>query len=349
MGTIVARRRRDGSTGYTAQIRLRRGGEIVHTEAETFSSRALAVEWLRRREAELDKRRARGEPFGLRATVGELIAAHRADARHGPEWSRSKSADMRALEASAIARVRVDRLTAADVVAHIRARRDQGAGPATAGNDLVWLRSVLRARRVVDHVPASALDAVDAAAGELRRLQVIAKSRRRTRRLTPAEESALLEHFAQRDGRAQIPMRDIMRFALLTARRQAEITRLRWADLDRAAGVGWLDDVKHPRHKRGNRRCFRILRAAWDVIDSQPQTGPLVCPYDERSISAAWTRATRVLGIKDLRFHDLRHEATSRLFEAGYSIQEVALFTLHESWESLRSYTHLRPEEVPER
>ncbi|WP_033398000.1 tyrosine-type recombinase/integrase, partial [Arenimonas oryziterrae] len=72
-------------------------------------------------------------------------------------------------------------------------------------------------------------------------------------------------------------------------------------------------------------------------------------PFNPKSVSAAFTRATRYLGIADLHFHDLRHEATSRLFERGYSIQEVAQFTLHESWETLRRYTHLKPEDVPQR
>lgn len=64
MGTITARRRNDGTTGYTAQIRLKREGRIVHTEAETFSSKALAKEWIPRPEAALDAQRARGEPVG---------------------------------------------------------------------------------------------------------------------------------------------------------------------------------------------------------------------------------------------------------------------------------------------
>ncbi len=72
-------------------------------------------------------------------------------------------------------------------------------------------------------------------------------------------------------------------------------------------------------------------------------------PFEPKTIGAAFTRAVRYLGIDDLRFHDLRHEATSRLFERGYSIQEVAQFTLHESWATLKRYTHLRPQDVPER
>jgi site-specific recombinase XerD len=52
------------------------------------------------------------------------------------------------------------------------------------------------------------------------------------------------------------------------------------------------------------------------------------------------------LKIEDLHFHDLRHEGTSRLFEAGFSIEQVALVTGHKDWKMLRRYTHLRPEHL---
>lgn len=60
------------------------------------------------------------------------------------------------------------------------------------------------------------------------------------------------------------------------------------------------------------------------------------------------TRACHVLGIVDLHFHDMGHEATSRLFERGYQIHEVPQFTVHESWNELKRYTNLRPEQVRE-
>jgi site-specific recombinase XerD len=44
--------------------------------------------------------------------------------------------------------------------------------------------------------------------------------------------------------------------------------------------------------------------------------------------------------------HDLRHEATSRLFEHGYSIEQVAMVTLHESWSELKRYTQIKPESL---
>ena len=83
-------------------------------------------------------------------------------------------------------------------------------------------------------------------------------------------------------------------------------------------------------------------------MQAQPRGGPYICPVEPRSIGAAFTRACHVLGIKDLRFHDLRHEATSRLFERGYQIHEVAQFTLHESWNELKRYTNLKPENLRE-
>jgi site-specific recombinase XerD len=52
------------------------------------------------------------------------------------------------------------------------------------------------------------------------------------------------------------------------------------------------------------------------------------------------------LQIIDLHFHDLRHEATSRLFEAGLTIEQVPLVTGHKDWKMLRRYTQLRPESL---
>ncbi|WP_368484639.1 tyrosine-type recombinase/integrase [Salipiger sp. HF18] len=61
-------------------------------------------------------------------------------------------------------------------------------------------------------------------------------------------------------------------------------------------------------------------------------------------MGTAFRRVCRTLCIEDLRFHDLHHEATRRLFEAGFSIEQVALVTGHKDWRMLRRYTHLRTE-----
>lgn len=130
MGTITVRRRSDGSTGYTAQIRLKRDGKVVHTEAETFSSKALAREWMTRREAALQGQRARGEPVGHRMTVAEMVDWHEGRERAEDPWGRTKKADLAALRTCDLAPKRVDRLTRQDFIEQIERRHKAGAGPA---------------------------------------------------------------------------------------------------------------------------------------------------------------------------------------------------------------------------
>ena len=59
-----------------------------------------------------------------------------------------------------------------------------------------------------------------------------------------------------------------------------------------------------------------------------------------------WARACKRAGIEDLRFHDLRHEATSRIFEKGLNVMEVAAITGHKDLRMLQRYTHLRAEDL---
>jgi len=65
----------------------------------------------------------------------------------------------------------------------------------------------------------------------------------------------------------------------------------------------------------------------WELAQRQPAAKDRIFPYKPDSIGTAFRRACLTLGIVDLHFHDLRHEATSRLFEQGYSIEQVATVT----------------------
>lgn len=339
--TITARRRKDGTTGYTAQIRIRRDGRIVHTESRTFDRRRLAVEWAADRERELDK------PGGLEAagaggaTLAALIARY---LEEFPAGGRSKRATMQHLARTPFATRVAREIRPADIVAHAQQRREGGAAPQTVLNDIVWLRVIFRTAQPAWDIPLDP-GIVDQAAVLLRKERMIGKGKKRERRPTPAELAALDSYFGRLDGRIQIPMRDVMWFAVHSARRQGEITGLRWADLDEAAGTVLVRDVKHPGGK-GFNKDSRLTAEALAIIQRQPRTGDRIFSYDTKSVSTAFTRACKMLDIEGLRFHDLRHEATSRLFEAGYSIVEVQHFTLHESWDQLKRYTNLRARDV---
>ncbi|MBY0455418.1 MAG: site-specific integrase [Burkholderiaceae bacterium] len=350
MGNITQRKRRDGSAAYTAQIRIMEDGKTVLSEAKTFDRRALAAEWMRRREGEIQAERASGVATHKRVTIEQILKNYVKSATGLTDWGRSKTSDIKKLMASGLAAKDATRLTVQDVIGHVMMRRTvDGVSPATALNDVVWLRQALLHARSESGL-THPVEVIDQAKHELMRQRIIQKSRSRIRRLDPKEEAALLEFFGQRDVRSTIEMVPIMRFALATARRQEEICKLRLDDVDFEKGIAWLDDVKHPRLKTGNRRAFRLVSAAAEIIRSRPISADgRVFPYNSKSVGSAFTKACHLLEIPDLHFHDLRHEATSRLFERGYSIQEVAQFTLHDSWATLQRYTHLRPEQVKER
>jgi integrase len=189
-------------------------------------------------------------------------------------------------------------------------------------------------------------DVIDDALTFCRAQKLVSKSAPRDRRPTDKELKLLTKWFSSRDGRAQIPMLDIMWFAIHSARRQEEITNLRWDDNNARHHTGVVRDLKDPREKEGNHRTFKYTKEAWEIVKRQPRVSEFIFPYDSHSISAAFARSCKMCGIEGLRFHDFRHEATSRLFEAGYSITEVQQFTLHMAWSTLQRYTHLRAKDV---
>jgi integrase len=323
---------------------VRRKGEPRLTA--TFPTKGMAQTWVERTEREIADRRASGDSKADTMTLAALIGWYIGHAGKLSKFGRSKAADLNRLKGYAIADRIASGLRTQDYVRHAEERRRSGAGPATVGNDLVWIRGVLKSARASLGLNAS-LDALADATAHLRSTRTIAKSKKRERRLRPGEEAALLAYF---EGKVStVPMADIVRFALATTRRQEEIMRIRWADVDEARGVCRLEDVKHPTMKEGNHREFRILPDALAIIARQPRTSEFVFPYNPKTIGALFTRAVGMLGIKDLRFHDLRHHATSNLFERGYAIHEVAQFTLHDSWATLKRYANLKAESVPER
>ena len=345
MPTIKIRKQADGATRYTAIVRLRRLGTILHRESRTFTHRSAALSWARHREVALEDPAELARLRVSTPTLAELIRWYIDTFETISRWQRSKQTHLEFLERHPLGKTIAHTLTSADLIRHVQLRRAEGAGPATVINDLIWIGVVLRAAKSVRELPVHPEFVLQTrtACGELR---LIGKPKRRTRRPTAEELARLREHFLSRDRRAQIPMQTVMDFAIASARRESEICRLEWRDNDETARTGMVRDAKHPTGKEGNHRRFKYTPEGWALVSGQPQTSEYIFPYDPKSVGAAFTRACHLLGIEDLRFHDLRHEATSRLFERGYQIHEVAQFTLHESWNELKRYTNLRPENL---
>lgn len=333
---------------YRAEVLIRRKGEIIHRESRSFDRKRLAEDWAKERELEVQS------PEGLKCiqfggmTVGDVIDRYFEVYEPEGGFGRSKSADMKRLKKCPLADVVAVSIEVSDLVEHARFRKEEGAKPATINNDYVWLSTAFKGVRASDSVPLDLL-VIDDARQVLRANKMISRPAQRDRRPTKQELWKLSRYFWRkqfRDSRSSIPMLHIMWFQIYSARRDAETCRLQWSDNNNEKRTGMVRDAKHPTRKEGNHRRFKYTDSAWKIVERQYKDGDLIFPYNPKSISAVFARACKLLGIKDLRLHDLRHEATSRLFEQGYSIEQVPLFTLHEDWKTLKRYTHLRPEDL---
>ncbi|EBR9313049.1 TPA: tyrosine-type recombinase/integrase [Salmonella enterica subsp. enterica serovar Muenchen] len=157
----------------------------------------------------------------------------------------------------------------------------------------------------------------------------------RDRRLTSSEERRLSRYFQARSAE----LYTIFHLALETGMRQGEMLALRWEYIDLQHGVAHL-----PVTKNGSSRDVPLSRRARQLLQQLPVqlSGP-VFHYKSSGFKSAWRVALQSLKIENLHFHDLRHEAISRLFELGtLNVMEVAAISGHKSLNMLKRYTHLR-------
>lgn len=344
MAQIKVRHGKGGVARYTAVIRISKKGTIVHQEARTFPRQTLAENWARAREVELaDPATLPTEQFGdtsIRALIERYVNEFEASADGENSWGRTKSSDLRKLMNFSIAKYDARSLTPARIVQHVKERRADGVAAQTVLNDLVWLGVVFRIAKGAWGIPARA-DVIADAKELCYQLRLVSKSKQRDRLPSFEELNSLDQYFEQQDKRSEIPMRIVMWFAIYSSRRQSEICRIFWTDQNSDLKTGMVRDAKHPNGARGNHKIFRYTENAWKLVELQPHTDERIFPYNSKSVGKRFTDACKVLGIKDLRFHDLRHDAITRLFEQGKTIPEVSAISLHASWSSLKVYTNL--------
>jgi integrase len=339
MGTILERKRRDGTTGYHAQISVQRDG-VAHRETKTFDRRPAAAAWIKKREKELTAPGAIERQRANDPTLGDAIDRYiRESAR---EIGRTKAQVLRSIKAFEIAERPCSQIGSAEIVAFAQ-ELSEGRQPQTVGNYLAHLSSIVALARPAWGYKLDT-NAMKDAQVVLKRLGITSKSRQRERRPTMAEMDLLMQHFGgvQHRRPASIPMQRIVAFALFSTRRQEEIIRITWADLDEAHSRVLVRDMKNPGQKVGNDVWCELPLEALAIIAALPRSDARIFPYSTDAISAAFTRACAFLGIEDLHFHDMRHEGVTRLFEMGRTVPLAASVSGHRSWGSLQRYTHVR-------
>ena len=115
-----------------------------------------------------------------------------------------------------------------------------------------------------------------------------------------------------------------------------------------------MHDLKNPNGSKGNHKSFDVLNPCKEMIKRLKQSEVrermlklghdenLLLPLNPKSLGKEFRDACRMLGIDDLRFHDLRHEGCTRLAEQSFTIPEIQKVSLHDSWSSLQRYVSVK-------
>lgn len=291
--------------------------------SKSFSSQSRAMAWESRRQRALahyaHQESTALSPFTM--TLDEALE------RYGREVSANKrGAQVEAYRLGTIRKAPIAALTLAEVtskaIADYRNDRMAVVGASSVRSELSLLRRTIEtARREWGvQLPTNPVGLVT----------LPPPGPARDRRLRDGELEGLLSGL---EGNRTVQA--LVEFAIETAMRRGELLALKWRDVQLAQGV-----VHIPMSKNGKGRHVPLTDRAIEVLEGLAAPEERVFPLDIHALRWAWTQACSRAEIRDLRFHDLRHEGCSRLFEMGLSVPEVASISGHKTPAQLFRYTH---------
>ncbi|SOY43818.1 integrase [Cupriavidus taiwanensis] len=349
MGTIIERRTKRGEVKFQAKIRLA-GTPII---SKVFDSRADAEAWIAAVEPEM---RARSRTAAREQAVAKQVREFRdrprivADLLHRnlcevTPFKKGAEAEVnhtRSILKYPLTRIHLENLTQRDV-REWRDKRSQHVAPSTVNRELNILSAVFK------HA-ASEWD-IALCKSVLTSVKRPPNPPGRVRRLSRQEEAALRRAGEETRNPYVLSIFDL---ALETAMRRSEILGLEWERISFERRSIQLITAKNgtPRGVPLSRRAMEILRALQQIAarelghECAVTSGPVFPGLTVNAFKLAFTRMVQRAGLENFRFHDLRHEATSRLFEKGLSQMEVSTITGHKDPRMLARYTHLQVKDL---
>ncbi len=345
MGTISERTDNAGAATFQAKIR-RKGFPPL---SQTFPTRDEAERWILGIEAALRIRSPVAAAKQARAKldaalnerpriVADLLNRYLAEETPKKKGATVETYRIRAMLDSPLALVHLTNLTQRD----LRGWRDERlkqVSASTVNRDLTLLNVMLNlARREWDVVLCDGL---------FHGVRRPKNPPARDRRLSAQEQVALFAACADTRGGY---LRPIVELALETGMRQSELVALEWEriSLPRRT-IRLLEGTT----KNGHGRAVPLSRRAVEVLESlapeDKRHGRVFPNLTTEAVKRAFIRTRERAGIKDFHFHDLRHEATSRLFEKGLNVVEAASVIGHKDTRMLMRYTHLDASKLAEK
>ena len=319
---------------YQAQVRIKGHSP----QSKSFLTKAAALAWTRRIESSMDNgswidTRGSRSVF-IEDIVDDLVYSYE---RFGLEVAGPKLGQLNQIK-EYFHGVSIHDLTF-DGVLDFAAFRLETIAASTLQAQMYYLKQAVTNSRIKTELPV-----VDMAIDELKKKKLIMGSKRRDRRLEPGEYEALMDQAAGHWISAAIDL------AVESAMRQGEIHALKWSDIDESKGVIRL--MRKDKHAETGQSAQQIplLKGVREALLRSQNVfgqGPNLIPVERAaSISDKFAKLTKKLGIDDLRFHDLRHEAISRLFEKGMRVEQVRVVSGHRTLDQLSRYVNLRPADL---
>lgn len=361
MGTVSQRKNKDGTIRYRAEIRIAKEGQPKFSESKTFSKKSLAESWIKKREAEIELNPEllhKSDKKSIRVT--DAIEKYIAETNNS--FGRTWYSSLRLIGKTPFGLKYLDKVGREDFLKYAQSRLNgtypnrPPIKPQTLNHEIATIRSLLKHAENVWGYDVK-LDEFDKVVRGLSYSRQLTRSNQRTRLPTSDELQALTTYFYTRFMRRTTPTPNhlIMWFAIYTARRQEELTRL---DIREYHDGFWtVKDIKNPKGSKGNHKTFKVADKAQALIPlffdenlrEIQRTGlkryneHLLISSQAKVIGKTFGEACKMLGIDDLHFHDLRHEASTRLAEQGLTIPQMQQITLHDSWSSLQRYVNMKP------
>jgi len=330
MATIT---KRIGKLGVSYRACVRISGQKPITKS--FSKAALAKSWAAKTEDQIANDQYREDEQRFKIIIDRYIV----EVGRIMPFGKTKASVLNILREN-LGHLALKDMTATTLIEYA-VHRSATCCPSTVKMDMQYIGVVLStAESMWDAKPK--FDEYKKSMATCHRLKIIASSEERERRCSDAELEKVLSGV-----QSELPVSEWCHFAVCTAMRLSEIGRLRWDDLSEDGKSIIIRERKHPRRKKDE--VVPLLPEARQIIARQPKIlsrSEFIFPHNAKSITTAFKKATERVGVEDLRFHDLRHEAISRLFELGFDSMVVATFSGHKDINMLRRYTHINANKV---
>lgn len=318
------------------QARVQRRG--FPEQSKTFLTRDDAERWSRAIEREMDLGVYSPEPIANQQKFGELLKRYREEVTPLKRGVHSEILRLKGIEARPVAKLFFTKLKASDI-AKYRDDRLREVSPSTVNRELDDLSSLFNHARKEWGIRVENLVA------QIRR-PPRGKSRDRVldideeRRLMGALEGGRNAKGQFIQGTRNPWIKPLVLLALETAMRRGELLALRWKDVDLVRRTAYLELTKN-----GESRVVPLSQKAIEVIKGLPKShNGRLFPISATALRKAFERACETANILGLRFHDLRHTATTRISNKIPNLVELAAITGHKDVRMLARYYHPRAE-----